>query len=140
MTRIIKTTTPGKERTHLGRVIVITIRAFMKQQEPNETTNNQVAFIILALREIADGIDQSVSAWENRGYWVKADQYRMEWQWTGTMAAKLDQAFKSEDWGAIASIMVEIMGKFNQIKVSDQHRMGKPWKDAYAKYLIGSKK
>lgn len=137
MTRIIKTTTPGKEREHLSKAIVITIRAFMRQQEPGPETKDMIAFIILALSEIAEGIDKSVIAWEKRGYWVKADKYRMEWQWVAPLAAKLNKAFKSEDWGVIAGFMVEIMGRFNQIKVSDRHRMGEPWKGAYAEYLIG---
>ena len=137
MTRIIKTTTPGKEREHLSKAIVITIRAFMRQQEPNADTKDMLAFIILALREIADGIDKSVIAWEKRGYWVKADKYRMDWQWVGPMAAKLDKAFKEENWTVLAGFMVEIMGRFSQIKVSDRHRMGEPWSGAYAEYLLG---
>jgi hypothetical protein len=137
VTRIIKTTTPGKEREHLSKAIVITIRAFMRQQEPNADTKDMLAFIILALREIADGIDKSVTAWEKRGYWVKADKYRMDWQWVGPMAAKLDKAFKEEKWTVLAGFMVEIMGRFSQIKVSDRHRMGEPWSGAYAEYLLG---
>lgn len=134
MTRIIKTTTPGKERAYLSKAIVIAIRAFMRQQEPDASTNDMAAFIILALREIAEGIDKSVAAWEKRGYWVKADKYRMEWQWAGQFAGKLDSAFKAEDWDGMASLMVEIMGKFSQIKVSDKHRMGQPWVGAYKEY------
>ena len=137
MTRIIKTTTPGKEREHLSKAIVITIRAFMRQQEPNADTKDMLAFIILALHEIADGIDKSVIAWEKRGYWVKADKYRMDWQWVGPMATKLDKAFKAENWVVLAGFMVEIMGRFSQIKVSDRHRMGEPWSGAYAEYLLG---
>ncbi len=140
MTRIIKTTTPGKERTHFSKAIVITIRAFIRQQEPDAEIKDRVAFIILALREIADGIDKSVIAWEKRGYWVKADKYRMEWQWVEPLAAKLDKAFRVEDWGVVAGFMVEIMARFNQIKVSDRHRMGEPWKGAYSEYLLASGK
>ena len=140
MTRIIKTTTPGKEREHLSKAIVIAIRNFMRQQEPDAGTKDMVAFIILALREIAGGIDKSVIAWEKRGYWVKADKYRMEWQWVEPLVAKLDKAFRLEDWSAVAGLMVEIMGCFNQIRVSDRHRMGEPWKGAYSEYLLGSGK
>ena len=93
-----------------------------------------VAFIILALNEIAEGIDKSVAAWEKRGYWVKADKYRMEWQWTGLIAEKLKKSFEKNDWGNIASILVEIMGQFEDIKVSDRHRMGKPWVGALRIY------
>lgn len=93
-----------------------------------------VAFIILALREIANGIDKSVAAWEKRGYWVKADKYRMEWLWAGQYSKKLQAAFKDENWADIAGMLVEIMGQFEKIKVSNRHRMGKPWVGAYKEY------
>ena len=134
MTRIIATSTPGKERAQLSKAIVITIREFMRQKEPGKSTHDMVAFIILALNEIAEGIDKSVAAWEKRGYWVKADKYRMEWQWTGLIAEKLKKSFERNDWGNIASILVEIMGQFEDIKVSDRHRMGKPWVGAHKIY------
>jgi len=127
VSRIIATSTPGKERSKLSKAIVITIREFMRQTEPGKNTGDMIAFIILALREIANGIDKSVAAWEKRGYWVKADKYRMEWQWTGLTAKELEKSFKSKNWGNIARILLEIMGKFENIKVSDRHRMGKPW-------------
>jgi hypothetical protein len=131
VTRIIATSTPGKERAQLSKAIVITIREFMRQKEPGKSTHDMVAFIILALNEIAEGIEKSVAAWEKRGYWVKADKYRMEWQWTGLIAEKLKKSFERNDWGNIASILVEIMGQFEDIKVSDRHRMGKPWVGAH---------
>ena len=134
MTRIIATSTPGKERVQLSKAIVITIREFMRQKEPGKSTRDMIAFVILALNEIADGIDKSVAAWEKRGYWVKADKYRLEWQWSGMTAKKLDESFKSDDWEIIANILLEIMGKFENIKVSDRHRMGTPWKGALKIY------
>lgn len=134
MTRIIATSTPGKERAQLSKAIVITIREFMRQKEPGKNTSDMVAFIILALKEIAEGIDKSVAAWEKRGYWVKADKYRMEWQWSGKIARNLEENFQKSDWGSIASTLIEIMGKFEDIKVSDRHRMGKPWVGALKIY------
>ena len=134
MTRIIKTTTPGKERSQLSKAIVITIREFMRQKEPNQETRDMVAFIILALQEITDGIDKSVAAWEKRGYWVKADKYRLEWQWSGQIAVNLQKAFISEDWGEIANHLIEVMKNLDSVKVSDRHRMGKPWIGAQKQY------
>ncbi|MCB2202994.1 hypothetical protein KQH56_03215 [bacterium] len=134
MTRIIKTTTPGKERAKLSKAIVITIREFMRLKEPTIAAKDMVAFIILALQEIAAGIEKSVVAWEKRGYWVKADKYRMEWRWSGQLAEKLAAAFKDENWPNIAGLLVEIMGQFENIKVSDRHRMGKPWVGALKEY------
>ena len=134
MTQIIKTSTPGKEREQLSKAIVITIRTFMRQGAPDHETKDMVAFIILALKEISTGIDQSVAAWEKRGYWVKADKYRLEWQWAGEMADKLQHAFKTEDWRKIAEYLLDTMTHFSSIKVSDRHRMGQPWVNAYTNY------
>lgn len=134
MSRIIKTSTPGKERAQLSKAIVITIREFMRKDQVDQGTRDMVAFIILALREIASGIDKSVAAWEKRGYWVKADKYRLEWRWTGETANDLAQAFEKENWTRISDILAETMGKFMSIKVSDRHRMGKPWLGAESKF------
>ena len=134
MTRIIATSTPGKERAQLSKAIVITIREFMQKEKPDKCTRDMIAFIILALEEIAEGIDKSVSAWEKRGYWVKADKYRLEWQWTGTTAKKMHESLHQNNWGEIASTLLDIMGKFENIKVSNKHRMGKPWQGALKEY------
>jgi hypothetical protein len=50
------------------------------------------------------------------------------------MSAKLRNAFQAEDWPKIAGLLIETMDKFSNIKVSDRHRMGKPWKNAFANY------
>ena len=134
MSRIIKTSTPGKERARLSKAIIVTIRAFLRQGEPDQNSRDMVAFVILALEHISSGIDMSVEAWEKRGYWVKADKYRMEWRWSGEYAKKLRKAFSRSAWEEIANLFIQIMQKFNAIKVSDQHRMGQPWKDAFREY------
>lgn len=134
MAQIINPSTPGKEREKLIKAIVITIRNFIRQQQADDETNDMIAFIILALQVIAEGIDQSVSAWEKRGYWVKADKYRLEWQWAGNTSKKLMKAFEKNDWDGIAINLMEVMERFSDVKVSDRHRMGKPWENAYANY------
>lgn len=134
MTRIIKTSTPGKVRATLSKAIVITIREFMRSQDPNHDTEDMVAFIILALREITAGIDASVAAWEKRDYWVKADQYRMAWRWTKPLSDELADRFEKRDWSQIADTLMTVMTHFSDMKVSDRHRMGKPWVGALQEY------
>jgi len=134
VTQIINPSTPGKERARLSKAIVITIRAFMRLEKPDNNAKNMIAFIILALKEISNGIDHSVTAWEKRGYWIKADKYRMEWRWTGQYAQQLHEAFSSEKWPEITGLLMQIMERFSEIKVSDRHRMGKPWIGALKQY------
>jgi hypothetical protein len=131
LSRVINPDSVGKERTRLSKGIVLALRELAKQTEPTAYTRDLAAFIALALQTIAEGIDASVQAWEKRDYWVKADRFRMEWMWAGATAAKMKAAVLADDWATVASLMPTIAAKFGKIKVSDNHRLGKPWLGAY---------
>ena len=132
MSRVINPDSVGKERTRLIKSIVLCIRELAKQAKVTPETKDQVSFIALALQSISDGVDVSVAAWEKRDYWVKADKFRMEWMWAGSMAEKMKTAVLSDDWMSIASFLPQIASRFNKVEVSDNHRLGKPWENAYA--------
>ena len=132
MSRVINPDSVGKERTRLTKSIVLCIRELAKQAKITPETKDMASFIALALQSIFDGVDVSVAAWEKRDYWVKADKFRMEWMWTGQFAEKMKTAVLSDDWATIASLMPQIASKLNKVEVSDNHRLGRPWENAYA--------
>ncbi|GAB4424704.1 MAG: hypothetical protein Kow002_14230 [Anaerolineales bacterium] len=131
MSRVINPDSAGKERTRLTKAIVITIRELAKQSEPGKDARDMAAFIALALQIIAAGIDVSVAAWEKRNYWVKADRFRMEWAWARQIGEQMKQAVIEDDWAAIAMLSAQIAQKLHKVKVSDKHRMGRPWAGAF---------
>jgi hypothetical protein len=131
MSPIINPESAGKERTQLTKGIVLAVRELAKQTDVTQEAKDLAAFIALALKSISEGIDISVAAWEKRGYWIKADRFRMEWLWTGQYADKLKSAILSDDWGTVAMLSAQIAQKFNKIVVSNIHRLGKPWVGAY---------
>jgi hypothetical protein len=131
MSRLIKTETAGKDRTRLTRAVVAALRELARQKEIGGEARDLAAFIVLALESISQTIDPSVAAWEKRGYWVKADKFRMEWQWTKRLSEAMRKALLSEDWGTVAAISAEIAQKLNKINVSENHRMGTPWKGSW---------
>jgi hypothetical protein len=131
LSRLIKTDTAGKDRTRLSKAIVLAVRELAKQKGVTAETKDLAAFLALALQTISDGIDESVAAWEKRGYWVKADRFRMEWLWTGQFASKIKDALLKDDWGTIAVLMPQIAAKFNRIQIAENHRLGRPWAGAY---------
>ncbi|HSK88814.1 MAG TPA: hypothetical protein VK880_10670 [Anaerolineales bacterium] len=131
MSRVINPESAGKERTQLSKAIVLAVRELAKQKDVTNEAKDLAAFIALALKNISEGIDVSVAAWEKRGYWVKADRFRMDWVWTGQVADKMKVAIFTNDWGTIAMLMPQIAQKFNKIEVSDHHRLGKPWVGAF---------
>ena len=133
MSPIINPESAGKERTQLSKAIVLAVRELAKQSEVTKEAKDLAAFIALALQSIAEGIDISVAAWEKRGYWVKADRFRMDWVWTGQYADKMKSAILTDDWGTVAMLSAQIVQKFNKIMVSENHRLGKPWVGAYGR-------
>ena len=133
MSPIINPESAGKERTQFTKAIVLAVRELAKQTEVTDEAKDLAAFIALALKSISEGIDVSVAAWEKRGYWVKADRFRMEWLWTGQYADKLKTAILSDDWGTIAMFLPQIAGKLSKIEVSKNHRLGSPWVGAYGR-------
>lgn len=132
MSRVINPDSVGKERTRLIKSIVLCIRELAKQSTVTPEAKDLASFIALALQSISAGIDVSVAAWEKRDYWVKADKFRMEWIWAGQSAEKMKSAVLNDDWAAIAMLMPVIAQRFKQVEVSDNHRLGKPWVNAYA--------
>lgn len=131
MSRVINPDSAGKERTRLTKGIVIAIRELARQGEPGAEARDLAAFIALALRAISEGIDTSVAAWEKRDYWVKADRFRMEWTWAGQLGQKMKAAVAGDDWANVAMLSAQIAQKLGNIKVSENHRLGKPWVGAF---------
>ena len=135
MGRVINPETAGKERTRLAKAVVLAIRELMRQSQPDENTRDLAAFISLALEIIAGTIDSSVVAWEKRGYWVKADRFRMEWVWASRLSGAMRQAVLAEDWLKVAQTTAQIAERLNGVQVPQRHRLGTPWVGAYQKML-----
>ena len=133
MSRVINPDGVGKERTRLTRAIVLAIRELMKQTEPNQTTRDLAAFISIALGAVDQTIDVSVTAWEKRGYWLKADRFRLDWDWASSLGEKMQTALLAEDWPQVAALAVRIAEKLQNVKVPQRHRLGTPWVGAWDK-------
>ncbi len=131
MSRIINIESVGKQRTQLTKAVALALRELSRQTSTGTEAQDLAAFIAIALETIAAGIDSSVAAWEKRGYWVKADRFRMDWAWAAPMASQMDAAVKAGDWPNIALLAARIASHLGRVLVSDHHRLGKPWRGAF---------
>ncbi|MBT3313733.1 MAG: hypothetical protein HN390_03875 [Anaerolineae bacterium] len=138
MSRIINPNSAGKERTKLTRAVALAVRELAKTDpsanagQLNEA-HDLAAFISLALEIVAETIEVSVVAWEKRNYWVKADKFRMEWRWAGQLAEEMRVAALKDDWTSVAQVAMQVAVKLQKIKISDKHRMGRPWVGSWQK-------
>ena len=140
MGRVINTESSGKERNRLSKAVVAAIRELMKQEEPDKGSLDLAAFIVLALNSISNSIDATVTPWERRGYWVKADRFRRKWAWAESLGEEMRRAVLEEDWDLVALAAITIGGKLNHVKISDRHRMGTPWVGAWDELLAQTRK
>jgi hypothetical protein len=129
--RVIQTEGAGKDRNRLTRCVVLALRELMRQTEPNELAHDLAAFIGLALVEISDTVDASVVAWEKRDYWVKADRFRMEWEWTRRLGLAMQAAVREEDWAQVALLSAQIGQRLMKVTIPQRHRLGAPWEGAW---------
>ncbi len=135
MGRVVNPESSGKERTKLTKSIVKAIRELMSQSKPDQNTRDLTAFIVLGLAEIYNTVDISVLAWEKRGYWVKADRFRLDWEWTSQYSSQMKEALMGDDWAQVAMIAAKTAQKFNNIKIPVKNRIGEPWIGAYQSLL-----
>mgnify|MGYP001166965620 FL=1 len=122
-------------RNRLSRGIVLAIRLLMEQGTPDEKSLDKVAFIVLALDKITESVDLSATAWEKRDYWVKADAFRMEWEWAIGSSKRVKEALLAKDWSQIATELITVAQKLHKVQISPNNRIGEPWVGAYAALL-----
>ena len=135
MGRLVKTGTAGKDRVLLEKGIVVAIRELARQPGMNETTQDLLAYIALSLSSIGETIEESVAAWEKRGYWVKADRYRMEWTWAGRFGDEMKSAMVEENWPEVARILGQVTQKLSTVKIAQKNRLGTPWVGSYQRLV-----
>ena len=134
LSRVYNPDSAGKERNTLTRGVVLALRELMKQTEANELTYDLTAFISISLSQISQTIDVSVLDWEKRGYWVKADKFRLEWEWANLYAKQMGEALLAQDWAKVAATAAKTAQKFARITVAERNRLGTPWVGAWKEF------
>lgn len=127
MSRVINPEGAGKERTLIVRSVVVALRELMQQPEPNQQTRDLAAYVVLALCEIDRTVEVSVQAWEKRGYWLKADRFRLDWAWASRLGEAMKIAVLKEDWANVASSAGQVAQRLKDVDVPKRNGVGTPW-------------
>ncbi|MBN2304886.1 MAG: hypothetical protein JXQ72_10435 [Anaerolineae bacterium] len=135
MSRVVNTNSPGKVRNQLMRTSAELLRHLSQKTEVDGEAKDMAARLVLCLRGIDDGIEASALVWENRDYWVKAEQLRQRWVWAGNSAARLEQLVRDESWDSLPGLMAELFAHFADIKVTKLTRPASEWQGAYQQLL-----
>lgn len=132
MSRIIHTQKPGQTRLKLLRNLAHSIRTY-KQQDHGDVLRDKdvLAFIALTLRAVGESVEQTIEAWEKRGYWIKAERFHQEWSWVSQAAGELSQALVLENWDLARQVCERIAVEIEEISVPVKMRSTTPWRGAW---------
>ena len=137
MTRVINTSNPGKLRNQYRRTIAEALRHLVYKRSVDNEAKDMAAAIVLALRGIAETVETTVGAWEKRDYYLKADRFRLEWEWVMPSASKLNEIIVYARWDELPAELARLAPKFADIKIAKMTRSSDDWKSSYQQLVRG---
>lgn len=114
----------------------IALRELARHTEFTDESRDLAAFLAAALQTVAESVDRSVEPWEKRGYWLKADRFRMDWAWVDPLARQMKKAVFEDDLASIAESVAKLGVKLKDVDVPEKHRLGQPWIGAWEKLKV----
>jgi hypothetical protein len=135
MSRVINPDNPGKIRNHHRRSIAEILRRLLQKPSVDDEAKDMAAILVFLLHEIYEGADQTAKAWEKRGYWMKAERFLREWEWTAEAAANIDDVIRNDAWDLLPELLADLFPRFADIQIKSMTRKPSLWRNAYKKLM-----
>lgn len=135
MGRVINTDSTGKQRNQLMRTVAEILRRLSQKQQVDVEVKDMTAMLVYCFREVESGIEQSAAVWEKRDYWMKAEELRQRWGWAGDLADQLAGMIYRDDWNQLPQMMVKMLPRVADVKVTKMTRSEALWEGAYNRLL-----
>jgi len=140
MGRVINTDSTGAQRSRLRRTIAECLNRLMAKPELDAEAKDIASLIVLALREITDGVAQSADVWDKRGYYLKSDTLRNDWDWADRTADRMGNLIRVGDWARLPVVLATLVPRFADVDVVKLTRTEALWRGAYARLLADETK
>lgn len=131
MARVINTENPGKRRHALRRTIAEILRHLMFKREVDDEVKDMAATLVFCLREMGATVEETVEAWEKRDYYVKADRFRLEWEWLTPAAERLADLVRQGRWERLPVELARLAPRFSDIRIAKATRSSAIWQGRY---------
>jgi len=138
MARVINLNAPGKTRNQHMRTLAEMLRRLAAKKEVDDEAKDIAAAMVFILRDIDAGVDVSAQAWERRNYWLKADRFRLDWEWVQGAAADLEDVIHNEAWDLLPRLFIDLFPHFSRITIIKYTRKPDLWSGAYAQLVAES--
>ena len=137
MARVININTPGKRRGHLMRTVAEIQRRLLQKSSVDGEVKDMLAMVVFCLREVSSTVQETSNAWDERGYWKKAAEFEMEWEWANEMTTEIETILRREDWNKLPELIMNLAGRVTKIKITRLTRDESLWEGCYRKLIDG---
>ncbi|MBE2184925.1 MAG: hypothetical protein IAE89_15960 [Anaerolineae bacterium] len=117
MGRVINTDSTGKQRNQQMRLAAEMLRRLSVKAGLDDEARDMAATLIFALRKVDEGIESSASVWDNRDYYMKAEELRQRWAWAGRIADELQAMIIQDRWADLPALLAKLFPKVSDITV-----------------------
>ena len=135
MSRVVNTDSVGKARSQHMRTAAEMIRRLSQKSELDEEAKDMAAHLVFCFRNIEDGIEEAMIAWEKRNYWNKVEQFRQQWTWVGHAAANLERVIRANAWEQLPPQLGGLFEHFSDITINKFTRNADAWEGAYDRLM-----
>ena len=135
MGRLIQTDSTGAQRQRLRRTIAEALKRLATKPALDDEARDLSALIVLCLREIAEGVEQSASVWDKRHYYIKADRLRADWDWASRAADRMANLIRAGDWLRLPVVLADLAPRFADVGVTKLTRTPELWAGACARLV-----
>lgn len=101
----------------------------------DDEAKDMFAALVFSMRAVHESALVTVEAWEKRGYWMKADRFMRNWEWSAEAAANVEDVIRNDAWDLIPRLLAELIPYTADIQVKNMTRSPSAWKGAYDKLL-----
>jgi hypothetical protein len=134
---IVNLDSTGAERQRLRRTIAEALNRLMAKRTLDDEARDLSALIVLSLRRMDEGVSRSAAVWERRGYYVKADRLRTDWEWAARSADRMTVLIRGGDWARLPVVLAGLAPRFADVQVVKLTRSPRTWQGAYDKLMAG---
>lgn len=138
MSRVINSNSPGSVRNAARRTIAEILRQMVTKRSFDAESRDMAAAIALELERIADTIDVTCEAWEKRNYFLKADRFRIEWEWARPAAKRLRELITAGQWESVPLELAGLLPRFADVHVTKLTRGADAWEGALTRLLAAN--
>lgn len=137
MSRIVRPESAARLREKILQSTALAIRHAATQSPNSSDRHDVLAFIVLALKQVSDSVESSAVAWEKRGYWLKADRFRRDWNWVDRLTGHIESALRDQDDDAAGEGIGQLSGHLAGVKIPARMQRTRPWQGSWERWQAG---